>query len=88
MHLFYSRRDPSHVQGFRTIQVGEGVHPYVREWWLAGHIIGFGDKFVHEIWDFLTAIVEGRQADPSFYGGVQCQKVLAVVDKSIAERRW
>lgn len=85
---FYSRRDPGHVQGYRTIQVGEGVHPYMSGWWPAGHIIGFGDTFVHEILDFLAAIGEGRQASPSFADGVRCQEILAAVDRSVAERRW
>ena len=53
-----------------------------------GHIIGFGDTFVHEVLDFLDAIAEGKQASPSFYDGVQCQAILVAVDKSIEERRW
>jgi predicted dehydrogenase len=85
---FYSRSDPDQAQGYRTIQVGEGVHPYMDGWWPAGHIIGFGDTFVHEVLDFLNAIAEGKQASPSFHDGVQCQKILVAVDKSIAERRW
>jgi predicted dehydrogenase len=85
---FYSCSDPDYAQGYRTIQVGEEVHPYMSGWWPAGHIIGFGDTFVHEVLDFLNAIAEGRQANPSFYDGVQCQVILAGVDKSIAERRW
>lgn len=85
---FYSRSDPDHAQGYRTIQVGEGVHPYTSGWWPVGHIIGFGDTFVHEVLDFLDAIAEGKQASPSFYDGVQCQAILVAVDKSIEERRW
>jgi predicted dehydrogenase len=85
---FYSRGDPDYAQGFRTIQVGEGAHPYMAGWWPAGHIIGFGDTFVHEALDFLNAIAEGRQASPSFHDGLQCQIILTAVDKSIAERRW
>ncbi|MFB0546438.1 MAG: Gfo/Idh/MocA family protein [Anaerolineae bacterium] len=85
---FYSRRDPDYAQGYRTIQVGEGVHPYMSGWFPAGHIIGFGDTFVHEVLDLLTAIAEGQPASPSFHDGVQCQAILAAVDKSIAERRW
>lgn len=85
---FYSRSDPSYAQGFRTIRVGEGVHPYVDAWWPAGHIIGFGDTFVHVALDFLTAIAEGKPASPSFEDGVRCQEVLVAVDRSVAERRW
>lgn len=85
---FYSRKDPDFAQGFRTIRVGEGVHPYVGNWWPAGHVIGFGDTFVHEALDFINAIGEGKHASPSFYDGVKCQEILVAVDRSIAERRW
>lgn len=85
---FYSRADATGTQGFRTIQVGEGVHPYMSGWWPAGHIIGFGDTFVHEALEIVDAIAEGRPASPSFQDGVACQQILAAVDLSIAERRW
>jgi predicted dehydrogenase len=85
---FYSRKDPDFAQGFRTIRVGEGVHPYVGNWWPAGHIIGFGDTFVHEALDFVNAIAAGTAASPSFCDGVKCQEILVAVDRSIAERRW
>ena len=86
--LFYSREDPAQAQGFRTIQVGEGVHPYAGAWFPAGHIIGFGETFVHEVLDFLNAIAEGKQASPDFHDGLRCQEILAAVDRSVEERRW
>jgi len=85
---FYSSEDPEHVQGYKTIQVGESSHPYMAGWWPAGHIIGFGDTFVHEILDFVNAIADKKEASPSFHDGYICQAVLAAVDRSIAERRW
>ncbi|MGQ9585804.1 MAG: Gfo/Idh/MocA family protein [Anaerolineae bacterium] len=86
--LFYSRKDPAHAQGFRTIQVGEAVHPYVGAYYPAGHIIGFGETFTHEMLDFLNAIAEGRPASPNFHDGLQCQEILVAVDRSVQERRW
>lgn len=85
---YYSRRDPAHLQGYRTIQVGEEVHPYMSAWWPAGHIIGFGETFVHEVLDFVEAIALGQEASPSFYDGVKCQEVLTALDQSIEQRRW
>jgi len=85
---FYSRNDPDYAQGFRTIQVGEGVHPYVGNWWPAGHIIGFGETFVHEIYDFINAIADRKPATPTFADGLKCQEILVAVDTSVAERRW
>ncbi|MEZ4518743.1 MAG: Gfo/Idh/MocA family oxidoreductase [Chloroflexota bacterium] len=85
---FYSRQDPGHAQGFRVIQVGESSHPYGGNWWPVGHVIGFGDTFVHEIFDFLEAIAANKAAAPSFVDGVKCQEILVAVDTSAAERRW
>jgi predicted dehydrogenase len=86
--LFYSRKDAADAQGYRLIQVGEETHPYMSAWWPAGHIIGFGDTFVHEVFDFLEAIADNKPASPSFQDGLACQEILVAVDRSIAERRW
>ena len=42
---FYRGSDPVNMQGFRRIQVGEGEHPYIANWWPSGHIIGYGRDF-------------------------------------------
>ena len=39
-------------------------------------------------WEFISAIVEGRQAVPSFYEGLNAQMVADAVLVSHAERRW
>lgn len=40
------------------------------------------------MWEFISAIVEGREAVPSFYDGLNAQAVADSVLKSYAERRW
>lgn len=85
---FYSREDESHVQGFRRILVTEPEHKYFNVWWPSGHIIGYGETFVNEIYNLLDAIAEDRMPEPSFEDGVKCQKVLEAVVRSVKERRW
>ena len=85
---FYNGSDPSHVQGFRRIQVGEGVHPYMSNWFPAGHIIGYGDTFVNQAHDFITAIKEGKKINPDFKDGLICQQVLDAADRSVKTRKW
>lgn len=85
---FYSNKDRAGLQGYRHVQIGENEHPYVSEYWPAGHIIGFGDTFTHEIFDFLNAIGNGEDAVPSFDDGLKVQEVLSAVDKSAADRKW
>ena len=38
---------PLEEQGYRTILVTEGVHPYLSAWWPCGHIIGYEHTFVN-----------------------------------------
>lgn len=85
---YYNDGDPAHLKGFRRIQVGEGMHPYMANWWPVGHIIGYGDTFVNEYYDFFTAIKEGKQVTPNFRDGLMCQKVLDAAEQSSVERKW
>lgn len=85
---FYSAADPAHAQGFRRIQVGEAVHPYMAHWWPPGHIIGYGDTFVNQLYDFLVAIYEDREASPNFVDGLRSQEVLEAAERSAQEKRW
>jgi predicted dehydrogenase len=40
------------------------------------------------VWEFVSAIVEGRDAVPSFYDGLRAQIVADGVLQSYADRRW
>ena len=73
---YMSKDDPDYAQGFRTIVVTEGVHPYVSAWWPPGHIIGYEHEFVHAAADFVKAVVENTDAWPSFYDGMKCMQVI------------
>lgn len=85
---YYSGNDPQYITGFKNILVTESVHPYINNWWPAGHIIGFEHTFVHEIADFLTAISSDSLPTPNFYDGVACQRIITAVEKSAEEHKW
>ncbi|MDD2629041.1 MAG: Gfo/Idh/MocA family oxidoreductase [Limnochordia bacterium] len=85
---YYSTEDAEGYQGFRRIQTTEAVHPYMQAWWPAGHIIGYEHTFIHEMKDFIESIVEDRLPEPNFRDGVECQRVLHAVEKSIDNRTW
>ena len=40
------------------------------------------------MWEFVSAITEGRPATPSFYDGLNAQLVADAVLRSHRERRW
>jgi len=85
---FYRVDDPSHIQGYRRIQVGEGVHPYMANWFPAGHLIGYGDTFVNQAYDLITAIKESKKITPDFNDGLICQQILEAADKSVRTKKW
>jgi predicted dehydrogenase len=51
--------------------------------------LGYEHGFTHQAVDFVNAIAEGRQPEPSFADALQVQKVLAAVESSAAaDSRW
>ena len=85
---YYSSDDPGDVPGFRSIQTTEGCHPYIGHWWPPGHAIGYQNTFVNQFADFFQAIVEDRKPEPGFEAGLENQKVLDAVSRSIQSDGW
>jgi predicted dehydrogenase len=84
----YFREDEAGLQGFRTINVTEGVHPYTGAWWPAGHIIGWEHTHVHVVKDLLDGIRTGVNPSPSFEDGFRNQAVLDAVSRSAESGQW
>ena len=84
----YLGDDPPGLQGFRTINVTDAIHPYASAWWPAGHILGYEHTFVHVIKDLLDGIATGATPAPTFADGYRCQAVLDAVERSTATRSW
>lgn len=85
---YYNDGDPAHVRGFRRVMVGEAIHPYMANWFPVGHIIGYGDTFVNEYYNYFTAIKNGEGVTPNFRDGLMVQKVLDAAEQSAIERKW
>ncbi|WP_094770473.1 Gfo/Idh/MocA family protein [Microbacterium gorillae] len=79
---FYDATAPELELGFRRIIVTEAGHPYVGNWWPTGHMLGYEHAFSHQVVDFVTAIAEGTQPQPSFAEGLHIQRALAAVEAS------
>ena len=84
----YDGTDPQGLQGFKTINVTESVHPYVGAWWPPGHIVGYEHTFVHALQDFFTALEGDTMPSPNFQDGVKNQAVLDAVERSAKSGRW
>jgi len=85
---FFSRRDRTGEQEFQDIIVTESSHPYVKQWWPPGHIIGYEHTFVHTIADFVTAVATNKPVQPDFADGLQTQRVLDAALRSAHNNRW
>ncbi|MDS2172730.1 Gfo/Idh/MocA family protein [Nesterenkonia sp. CL21] len=79
---YFDGEDPQQAQGFRTIQVTDAVHPYTDHWWPVGHGLGYGDLFVHQVADVLTALDAPEGARPDFGEALDVQRVLDAVERS------
>jgi predicted dehydrogenase len=85
---FYNSLDPEGRRGFRDISVTEPTHPFVKNWWPAGHLIGYEHTFVHTIADFVQAVVRRKNVQPTFEDGLLNQRVLEAATKSARTKRW
>jgi len=75
-------------RGFETVLVTDPDDPYIDHWWPPGHVIGWEHTFVHENYEFLSAIRDGTDYEPSFADGLQAQRVLDAIQRSDESGEW
>ena len=81
------RADGDRARGFKTVLVSEADHPFWEFWWPPGHIIGWGETFVHEIHHLLRAIKDGTDVAPygaTFEDGYRAAEVCDAIVRSSA----
>jgi predicted dehydrogenase len=79
------RSDGDRARGFKTVLVSEADHPFWEHWWPPGHIVGWGDTFVHELHHFLAAIAEDDEVGPhgaTFEDGYRAAEVCEAIARS------
>jgi predicted dehydrogenase len=85
---FFSFQDPLPQQGWVTIHATLSDHPYARNWWPAGHSLGYEHTFTNLLADFFHAYAEGKKAAPDFQDASRTQAVLEAIERSGAARSW
>ncbi|MFC7214873.1 Gfo/Idh/MocA family protein [Saliphagus sp. GCM10025334] len=75
-------------RGYETVLVTDEDDPYVDHWWPPGHVIGWEHTFVHENYEFLSAVDAGEGYEPSFEDGLAAQRVLDAVERSDERGEW
>lgn len=86
--VYFDNNQPTDYQGFATIVATENTHPYIKNWWPPGHIIGWEHTFVHQISYLLDSIHHNNQVTPDFFDGLKCQLVLDAVESSANSGKW
>ena len=87
IEVFWVGEEPKETQGFHSVLVSEGYHPFWSNWWPHGHIIGWEHTFVHEINHLLDAIVNDKAIAPfgadfndGYKNAVICDAILEAAD--------
>jgi predicted dehydrogenase len=79
------------TRGFRRVLVTEQSHPFMELWWPPGHIVGWGDTFVHEVHHLLRALADDTDIAPhgaTFEDGYRASEIgEAIVRSSAGGRR-
>jgi predicted dehydrogenase len=76
------------ARGYETVLVTDETDPYVDHWWPPGHVIGWEHTFVHENYEFLSAVAEGGAFEPSFEQGYAVQKTLDAIVRADERSEW
>ncbi len=90
MEVFWVGEQPKETQGFHSVLVSEGYHPWWNYWWPHGHIIGWEHTFIHEIAHLLDCIVNDKAVGPhgaTFEDGYRADVVCGAILESAATRR-
>lgn len=88
LEVFWKDESPRETQGFHNVLVSESYHPYWKNWWPQGHMIGWEHTFVHEITHMLESIVNktsvapfGATFEDGYKNSVICDAILASAEK-------
>src|SRR5438128_11864839 len=79
------RAEGDRARGFKSVLVSEADHPFWEYWWPPGHIIGWGDTFVHELHHMLQAIASDGDVAPygaTFEDGYRASEVADAIVRS------
>jgi predicted dehydrogenase len=75
-------------RGYETVLVTDESDPYVAHWWPPGHVLGWEHTFVHEDYEFLSAVEGEVEYHPNFADGLEVQKTLDAIERSDERGEW
>lgn len=90
LNVYWKDSEPKETRGFTNVLVTEPYHPYIKNWWPEGHIIGWEHSFIHEFSHFFDAIVNKLDVDPygaTFVDGYRNAVICDAILQSSESRR-
>ncbi len=88
-HLtFLDATEPRNLQGQRSVITTGPDHPYWRNFWKPGHVVGYEHTFIAALGDFLEAVANDKPFHPDFVDGLAIQTVLDAIERSSEDGRW
>lgn len=90
LEVFWKDEQPRETRGFHNVLVSESYHPFWKNWWPQGHMIGWEHTFIHEITEFLDAIVNNKDVAPlgaTFEDGYKNAVICEAIQRSAEKGR-
>ena len=85
---FFDATEPATLQGGRRVAVTALDHPYGRNFWKLGHVLGYEHPFIATLADFLASIDQESLFHANFEDALAVQRVLHAVEQSSSSRGW
>jgi len=85
---FFDATEPANLRGGRRVSVTALDHPYGKNFWKPGHVLGYEHPFIATLGDFLNSIVRQEPFHANFEDALAVQRILHAVERSSASRGW
>jgi predicted dehydrogenase len=84
----YRHTEPSAERGYKDIFAGPDHPNYAAFFPIPGVGLGYNDQKIVEARDLVVAVATGQKAFPDFRFGLEVNRVVDAVLRSVDERRW
>lgn len=85
---YFDATEAANFQGARRISVTAVTHPYGKNFWKPGHVLGYEHPFIATLGDFLNSIARQEPFHANFEDALAVQRILHAVERSSAARGW
>jgi predicted dehydrogenase len=85
---FVDATEPANLQSRRSIAVTALDHPYGKNFWKPGHVLGYEHPFIATFADFLNSIVRPEPFHANFEDALAVERVLHAIERSSASGGW